>query len=155
MKNHVLRPLWVALALVLVILVARKIYVPRDFGINGQNYTFGFYRKASIDDWKAVKVKYSGREYCKDCHEENFRTNSLSKHGIIQCENCHGPAADHPDNPAKLTIDRSRELCLRCHAKLVYPNNRRAELPGIDPQKHNPDSACIDCHKPHKPDLEG
>jgi len=147
--------LWVALALVLVILVARKIYVPSDFGINGQNYTFGFYRKANLDDWKAVKVKYSGREYCKDCHEENYQANASSKHHLLQCENCHGPAGSHPDDPAKLVVDRSRELCLRCHAKLNYPNSQRAALPGIDPVKHNQGSACIECHKPHKPDMEG
>ncbi len=155
MKNHVLRPLWVAILLVIALLVARKLYVPADFGINGRNFTYGYYRKASVNDWKEFKVKYKGRQYCKECHEENFDSISKSKHRIIQCENCHGPAIDHPDNPEALEIDRSRGLCLRCHADLPYPGSHRNDLPAIDPEEHNPDKACADCHNPHKPDLEG
>ncbi len=154
MKNHVLRPLWVAILLVIALLVARKLYVPDDFGINGRNFTYGFHRKANIDDWKAFKVKYRGREYCQECHEENVEANSRSKHRVIECENCHGPAIDHPENPEALEIDRSRDLCLRCHADLPYPGSHRGDLPAIDPEEHNPDSACAECHNPHKPDLE-
>jgi len=155
MKNHVLRPLWVAIVLIIALLVARKMYVPKDFGVNGKNFTYGFYRKADLDDWKAVKVKYRGRQYCRDCHEENFTDHSKSKHRNIQCEDCHGPAVDHPDNPKALEIDRSRGLCLRCHADLPYPGSGRSALPAIDPEDHNPGEACADCHNPHKPDLEG
>lgn len=155
MKNHVLRPLWVAILLVIALLIARELYVPDDFGVNGRNFTYGFHRKGNIDDWKAVKVKYRGREYCQECHEENFQANGASKHRIIQCENCHGPAVDHPDAPEKLTIDRSRALCLRCHAALNYPGSHRSELPAVPPVEHNPATACAECHDPHKPDLEG
>ncbi|MFH1019786.1 MAG: cytochrome C, partial [Pseudomonadota bacterium] len=112
MKNHVLRPLWVAILLVIVLLVARKLYVPDDFGVNGRNFTYGYHRKGSIDDWKAFKVKYRGRDYCKECHEDRFKENGASKHRIIQCENCHGPAVDHQYNPEKLELNRSRALCL-------------------------------------------
>jgi len=155
MKNHVLRPLWVAILLVSAILIARELYVPDDFGVNGRNFTYGFHRKGSIDDWKAFKVKYRGREYCKECHEDNYEANKDSAHGIIQCENCHGPALGHPDNPEALEIDRSRGLCLRCHADLPYPGSQRGDLPAIDPDEHNPDKPCADCHNPHKPEQEG
>jgi hypothetical protein len=37
---------------------------------------------------------------------------------------------------------------------LPYPTSQRSELPGIDPQDHNPGENCVDCHNPHNPDLE-
>lgn len=159
MKNHVLRPLWVAIALVVAILVARAIVVPKDFGVHahradGKNFTYGFYRAGDVNFWKDYKVKYKGRDYCNECHDEKVSSILASKHRHIQCENCHGPAIDHPDNPEKLKVDRRRELCLRCHAALPYPNNPRSAIPGIDPDKHNPGDMCADCHNPHNPNLE-
>ena len=49
MKNHVLRPLFMSIAVVALILIARAIVVPDDFGVHGQrpdgkNFTYGFYR---------------------------------------------------------------------------------------------------------------
>ncbi len=154
MKNHVLRPLFVAIAAVALLLTARHYYVPDDFGVNGKNFTFGYYRADNVNDWKAFPVKYKGSQYCAECHEEETENIMASQHQIIQCENCHGPALSHPDDPEALPINRSRELCLRCHAKLPYPNTDRGELPGIDPAKHNPGAECSECHNPHNPSLE-
>ena len=154
MKNHVLRPLWAAIGFVALILIARHFMVPKDFGINGRNFTYGFFRLGSIDDWKAFPVKYQGSENCFDCHSENAEALAASKHHNIQCENCHGPALNHPDDPETLPINRSRDLCLRCHTYLPYPNSLRSKLPGIDPAEHNPGIECAECHNPHKPNLE-
>lgn len=154
MKNHAWRPLVVAVVAVALLLLARAAVVPSDFGVNGRNFTYGFYRKGNVSDWKAFKVKYKGKDYCQECHEDKVAENMSSPHKIIQCENCHGPAIDHPDNPEKLAIDRSRDLCLRCHAALPYPHSNRGELPGIDPNEHNPEQACVECHNPHNPNLE-
>jgi predicted CXXCH cytochrome family protein len=154
MKNHAWRPLIVVIAAVALLLLVRAQVVPSDFGVNGKNFTYGFHRKGSIDDWQAVKVKYRGKEYCRECHEEKVTENLASPHKVIQCENCHGPAIDHPDNPALLTVDKSRGLCLRCHAGLPYPQSQRSKLPAIDPLQHNPDQECVGCHNPHQPNLE-
>ncbi|MBT9536578.1 MAG: cytochrome c3 family protein, partial [Nitrospirae bacterium] len=105
--------------------------------------------------WKEVKVKYRSSEYCKDCHSNKFSLIKQTPHAIIQCENCHGPAIDHPSDPPKLAIDRSRQQCLRCHFPLAYPTSGRAKIRGIDPEKHNPDIECVMCHNPHKPSLKG
>ena len=155
MKNHVLRPLFVVIAVIALILVARYFYVPSDFGIYERGFMYGYHRKSNEGEWKAFKVKYRTREYCKDCHSDKYKSIMASKHRIIQCENCHGPAIDHPENPPKLTIDRSRALCKRCHTYLPYPTSKRATIKGIDPTKHNPDMECSSCHNPHKPDMEG
>ena len=100
MKNHVLRPLWVVLIGIALFLVVRHFIVPADFGVEeGGNFTYNFHRLSATDEWRDFKVKYRGREYCQECHEENVESVLQSPHAIIQCENCHGPAIDHPDNP--------------------------------------------------------
>jgi len=154
MKNHVLRPLFLVIAVIALILVVRSMVVPDDFGVNGKNFTYGFYRAGAVNDWKNFPVKYRGKQACAECHDEEYSNNIDSKHKMIQCENCHGPILNHPEEPEALTIDRSRELCIRCHAQLSYSLSKRSEIPGIDPNNHNPATECSECHNPHKPNLE-
>lgn len=166
MKSHVWRPFLVVLILIAAFLILRTFLVPKDFGIHLQgtqygNYTTGYYRKGDEDYWKAIKVKHRARDYCKDCHPEQFENVMKSKHAKVQCENCHGPAIDHPEKPEKLSIDRTRELCLRCHAALPYRPSVYAQLPGApitlkmqDPDKHNPGIECVMCHNPHEAALK-
>lgn len=155
MKNHVFRPLFAVIGIIVLVLAARMFYVPKDFGVHERGYMYGWYRKANIEDWKKIQVKYQGAEYCKDCHDKNYASIKKSPHQNIQCENCHGPAVDHPNEPPKLTIDKSRQQCLRCHYPLPYPSSGRSKIKGIDPDKHNPDIECAMCHNPHHPNLEG
>jgi len=155
MKNHVFRPLWAVIGLIVLVLLIRFFYVPKDFGVHERGYMYGWYRKSNIEDWTKVTVKYQGKEYCTACHPDKIESIDRTPHAIIQCENCHGPALEHPSEPPKLAIDRSRDQCLRCHAKLAYPSSGRAQIRGIDPDKHNPDVECVMCHNPHKPSLEG
>ena len=162
MKNSVWRPILVVLAIVAAILVARVFVVPKDFGVGPRGYRFSWHRVGNEKDWKKVEVKYQGSEYCLSCHPDNYNSIKASKHQNIQCENCHGPAVQsgpdgkpigsHPDQIAKLPIDRSRELCLRCHnANLAYPSSGRENMLTVDPNEHNPGNACVDCHNPHSP----
>ncbi len=155
MRNHVWRPLVVVIVLVAFILLARAIHVPKDFGIGERGYMYGFHRKSNEDDWKAFKVKYKfDNEYCGVCHADNYESIKKSPHAIINCENCHGPALNHPEDPPKLTINQTQELCLRCHYPLAYPTSGRSKIRGIDPVQHNAGLDCITCHNPHKPNLE-
>ncbi len=156
MKNHVLRPLWVAIAFVALILLVRYVIVPKDFGVQGESFTFNYYRASNVQEWKDFPVSYLGKDVCVECHEEKGTLLESSPHAIIQCENCHGPGKDHPEteNPETMIIDRSRLQCLRCHADLHYTDTSRAEIPGIDPNEHNVDSECVECHDSHNPDLE-
>jgi len=147
---HVLRPLYVVLGVAAVILIARTFLVPDDFGVHEQSYLYGWYRNANVGEWKSVAVKYRGQEYCQACHGEQGKKIASSRHKTIECENCHGPAIGHPANPPKLTLDRSRALCLRCHAYLAYPTSQRSEIKGIDPDRHNPGLECVRCHNPHE-----
>lgn len=155
MKNHVYRPLFVVIGIVALILAARIFLVPKDFGVHERGYMYGWHRKGNVEDWKKIKVKYQGADYCKDCHDKNYGDIRKSPHKSIQCENCHGPAIDHPGEPPKLAIDRSRQQCLRCHYPLPYPTSGRSRIRGIDPITHNPDIECSNCHNPHLPNLGG
>ncbi|EKD37665.1 MAG: cytochrome c family protein [uncultured bacterium] len=155
MKNHVWRPLFVVLGLVAVLLVARVFVVPKDFGIQDRGYMYGFHRLGNEQEWQNFPAKYQSNASCNDCHEEEFAANQLARHKMIPCENCHGAALGHPENPEKLAIDRSRELCIRCHAGLFTPTSARSAIPGIDAAAHNPEMVCSECHNPHNPDLKG
>lgn len=154
MKKHVWRPVYVVIGLVAVILLGRSFYVPDDFGSQDRGYTFGFHRLSNEQEWKEYPEKYQGKTYCGGCHDALAETFNEAQHGMLQCENCHGAAFDHPEEPAKLAIDRSRALCLRCHADLYMPSSGRMAIPGINPAEHNADMECSDCHNPHNPSLE-
>ena len=151
MKSHVWRPLYVALGIIALLLILRIFLVPNDFGVSEQGYMYGWHRASNVAEWKNVTVKYKGSKTCKECHEENYNDITSSPHADVGCENCHGPQLNHPENPAKLSIDRNRELCLRCHLKLPYRTSDRSNLKGINPDTHNTDSTCIQCHAPHNP----
>jgi hypothetical protein len=161
MKNHVWRPLIVVIGIVALILAVRAVYVPKDFGVQERGYMYGWHRKSNETDWKNFVVKYQGIEYCNNCHPDKVESIRKTPHTIIQCENCHGPAGRpdgtvhyDPDKLPKLSIDRSRELCLRCHFPLKYPTSDRRKIRGIDPEQHNPGIECSSCHNPHNP-MEG
>jgi hypothetical protein len=151
LKNHVWRPLFIVLAIVGGILFTRTLLVPEDFGIYERGYMYGWHRKSNEADWKKVRVKYKTEKVCIECHKGKYDDISNSGHATISCENCHGPAYDHPKDPIGLSIDRSRSLCIRCHAKLPYPNTARGKIPGINPEKHYPQAECVMCHIPHNP----
>lgn len=161
MKSHVWRPLYVVIAFVVALLVFRFFYVPSDFVSGKRGFMYSFHRKSNELEWKNQPVKYgtSGRErmheYCSACHGAIVKLRSEKLHGVIPCENCHGPAMNHPENPEKLTVDRSRGLCLRCHTDLPYTTSERKRIPGINPKTHNAGLECVKCHNPHNPSLEG
>ncbi len=151
MENHVLRPLYVFAVVLVLALFARSLAVPKSFGIGERGYMYGWHRKDNEAEWKALKPKFKGAAYCGGCHEDKYNSIRQSPHKIINCENCHGPARDHPENPEKLEINRSRDLCLRCHYELPYAASGRAHIPGVNPEFHNPGIECANCHNPHKP----
>lgn len=151
MKNHVWRPLFIVAAVVGGILITRTILVPKDFGIYERGYMYGWHRKSNEAEWQKYPVKYKTAQVCKECHKDKFDDIENSAHAPISCENCHGPNYNHPKDPQGLTIDRSRGLCIRCHAKLPYKDTLRGSFKGINPETHHPEEQCVTCHIPHNP----
>ena len=151
MKNHVWRPLYLALLLVAAGVVASFFIVPADFGVHERGYMYGWHRKGNEAEWLAVPVKYRTAAACIPCHRNKYDDIRNSPHGTISCENCHGPLLGHPKNPPTMEINRSRALCLRCHAKLPYQNSLRGSFKGINPESHYTQAECMMCHYPHDP----
>lgn len=161
--SHAWRPLFVVVGLLATILIARAVLIPSDFVAKNGDYKYQWHRVGNEEEWKNFTVKYKGgKEYCGECHDDQYTMINASKHANVQCENCHGPALGHPEEaPEKLAIDRSRELCLRCHAKLPYRPKTYNELPQgpitlamQDPDEHNTDTECVECHDVHKADFK-
>jgi predicted CXXCH cytochrome family protein len=159
--SHPFRFLLLVIAVAAFILIVRAIIVPSDFKVHNGDYKYQYYRTGNVEEWKNFEIKFQGREYCGDCHPEEYEKIVNSKHAMNQCENCHGPAYKHPDKVEKLTIDRSRDLCLRCHAELPYRPNVYAELSSgpielimQNPEEHNPGEECVLCHDPHATDFK-
>jgi predicted CXXCH cytochrome family protein len=152
MKRHVLHPVWVAIGLIGLILFARLFLVPDDFGVHGDSFTYSFHRLSNIQEWQEFPVKYQGEEYCAECHEDKYKKHRRGRHKRLQCENCHGPAANHPDEVEFLPLNRERSLCLRCHADLDYPDTTgRSDMPAIIDRRHRRSRECVSCHNPHDP----
>ena len=150
----------VILGMIGIVPLARSIIAPSFEAVDG-DMRYQWHRVANEQEWKDVQVKYKGREYCGECHDDQYEKTAASRHARVQCENCHGAAFDHPDDPEMLEIDRSRHLCLRCHAKLpyrprVYAGLEEGPIPFMmqDPEEHNPDEDCVDCHDAHEASVE-
>lgn len=105
------------------------------------------------------KSGYVGMDTCATCHEDQAKAFKNGAHGAAMaakyddtlkksCETCHGPGADHADNPAKTNIQRVPKpaACLSCHPKsqnLMALNLPAHARNGI---------LCLDCHVPgHSP----
>ncbi len=151
MKRHVLHPLWVAIGLVGLIFLARSFLVPDDFGVHGDSFTYNYHRLSNIQEWQDFPVKYRGKDSCTECHKANVRKNRRSPHKRIECESCHGPSGNHPDDVEYLPLNKERALCLRCHASLEYPDAARSDLPAIHDRRHKRKRECVECHNPHDP----
>jgi predicted CXXCH cytochrome family protein len=152
----------ISIVAVVFTIVARIIIVPSFEAVNG-DYRYQWHRVSNEQEWKDVKVKYQGGSYCKGCHADQDAAVAASVHEKVQCENCHGAAFNHPENPKKLSIERGRGLCLRCHSSLPYrpaPYNELlvkenrpqpvTTLKMINVDEHNPDMECVSCHDPHR-----
>jgi predicted CXXCH cytochrome family protein len=106
---------------------------------------------------------------CGDCHTTGYKKEGHqdSLPGIagtwvfpgIECEECHGPSAEHAINPleVKSVVDTSSELCGRCHVR-GDPNKIPASGGFIKHHEQYPEFwtsphknfNCVVCHDPHK-----
>lgn len=109
----------------------------------------------------AAEGGYAGTKACLECHEEIGAAFTSSFHakawagGDQGCEACHGPGAQHADNPSRESIGTfgpkatraaatQSEACLRCHAAAT---EIALWSQGIHGRR---DVTCANCHSIHK-----
>ena len=121
--------------------------------------------KATADAEIAIDEQYVGSNVCKECHEDQFKNFSPTRHASLErldswkgkvtgCEQCHGPGKAHAEDgdPTKIIGFKNKsskaisETCLSCHAgKDEHNNFRRGE-------HWRNDVGCTDCHSSHSPE---
>ena len=133
-----------AVVLLAVFIPVRYFLIPHDFG------ELGHYRASALDEAASQEILYAGRVICRDCHDDIVELKHGGYHRDLSCELCHGPAADHTEDPgsAELPAPRDRGYCPLCHE---YLQSRPTGFPQILAASHNPMKPCITCHDPHDP----
>jgi len=104
---------------------------------------------------------YTGSNACKICHSAAYDAWQATRHAKLSfgCETCHGPGSAHvaAPSPDSITVDRSAELCGRCHSRnngtvieasggLLKANQQYNEWRS---SPHWSVSRCTTCHDPH------
>jgi hypothetical protein len=142
--GHLLRLAAVFIAGLLIFLVIRGFLVPKSFG------QFGHYRANAVTEIAARPIKFAGHESCEGCHGDVLDKKKKGKHAGVNCEACHGPQAQHADDPTSVKPDKldTAVLCARCHeANAAKPRN----FPQVDTEEHSTGLPCDTCHQPHSP----
>lgn len=143
--GHLLRFAFLFVIAFVVFLVVRHFVVPKSFG------QYGHYRADAMTEIAARPVHFAGHDTCETCHTDVLDMKKTGKHANVNCEACHGPLANHANDPsiqpAKLD---TATLCIRCHtASAAKPKT----FPQVDAEQHSGGLACETCHKPHNPAL--
>jgi len=142
--GHLFRLAAVFVAGLLIFLVIRGFLVPKSFG------QFGHYRANAVTEIAARPIKFAGHESCEGCHADVLDKKKNGKHAGANCEACHGPQAQHADDPTAVKPDKldTAVLCARCHeANAAKPRN----FPQLDTEEHSTGLPCDTCHQPHSP----
>ncbi len=142
--DQIKRLLIIFIILVIMLITVRNYLMPPTFVKEGH------YRAAAIDSILALPIHYAGQEACSECHDEYVALKQTSYHQNVACEVCHGPGANHVEDPSENTpsAPRQRGLCPLCH---IYNASKPTGFPQINIVTHNPLEPCMSCHEPHDP----
>jgi hypothetical protein len=143
---HLLRPAGVLVFALGIFLLVRSAVVPKSFG------RFGHYRAAALDTIRLRPVSFAGQDTCVACHDDQAKTRALGRHAHVACEACHGPQAQHADDPVAHIpqLPDVANLCRRCHEKDAA---KPKAFPQVVTAEHSAGALCNSCHQPHNPHL--
>lgn len=143
---HLIRPALVLLAGLGVFLAIRAAVVPKSFG------RYGHYRAAALDLVRSRPISYAGQDTCVMCHDDEAKARASGRHAHVACEACHGPQAQHANDPGALKpqLPDVANLCRRCHEKDAA---KPASFPQVATAEHSGGALCNTCHQPHNPHL--
>jgi len=126
------------------VVVIRFVIIPPSY------FSTRLHRAGTVRREVAKPIRFAGMATCRECHSDVYETKVGGYHRGLACETCHGPSAEHAEDPmsVKPYAPRDRKFCPVCHA---YDPSRPTGFPQINPTTHNPLKACITCHQPHDP----
>jgi hypothetical protein len=145
-SGHLIRPAAVLIFALGLFLVIRAAVVPKGFG------QYGHYRPAALAAIRSKPVVFAGQDMCLLCHEDQGKARAAGKHAHVACEACHGPLAEHANDPGahKPVLPEVANLCRRCHEKdAAKPKG----FPQVVTAEHSGGMLCNACHQPHNPHL--
>jgi hypothetical protein len=127
-------------------LLVRAAVVPKNFG------EYGHYRPAALGAMRARPLVFAGQSTCVLCHDAEAKTRAVGSHAHVACEACHGPLANHAEDPAANVpqLPDVANLCRRCHEKDAA---KPMGFPQVATVAHSGGMKCDGCHQPHNPKL--
>ncbi len=108
----------------------------------------------------SIDADFTGSYACRFCHQEIYDSWNATRHSpIAGCETCHGPGSEHSITQSRdyIVIDRSPELCGKCHirndstvieAKNGFIRNQQ-QFNEWRETAHGKDTVCNSCHNTH------
>ena len=144
---HLIRVAVVLLLGAVAFVALRAAVIPKSFG------QFGPYRGKALFEMQARPIKYAGHEVCEGCHPDVADTKSKGVHAHVNCEACHGPLANHADDPAavKPVLPDVGKLCIQCHSENIA---KPVGFPQVNVAEHSGGQDCKTCHQPHSPGFD-
>jgi len=143
---HLIRPALILVAGMALFLVVRAAVVPQEFG------KYGHYRPGALELVRQRPIGYAGQDTCVMCHDDEAKARASGKHAGVHCEACHGPLAQHAEDPSAHVpqLPDVANLCRRCHEKDAA---KPAGFPQVVTAEHSGGALCNTCHQPHNPHL--
>jgi len=143
---HLIRPALVLVAGMALFLVVRAAVVPQGFG------KYGHYRPGALELVRQRPIGYAGQDTCVMCHDDEAKARAAGKHAGVHCEACHGPLAQHAEDPSAHVpqLPDVANLCRRCHEKDAA---KPAGFPQVVTAEHSGGALCNTCPEPHNPHL--
>ena len=143
---HLIRPAVVLLAAMAIFLAVRSAIIPKAFG------QYGHYRPGALALVRSHPIAFGGQDTCVMCHDQQAAARAAGRHAHVACEACHGPLAQHADDPTAHIpkLPDVADLCRRCHEKDAA---KPASFPQVVTAEHSGGMACNSCHQPHNPHL--
>jgi hypothetical protein len=142
--EHLIRVVVILALGVAAFLLIRRAVIPAGFG------KYGHFRPAALDDIRGRPIRFAGHASCEACHSDEAETKSKGKHAGVACEACHGPLANHAEDPGTVVpkLPDPAVLCVRCHEA---NSSKPKSFPQVVSAKHSGGVLCTTCHQPHNP----
>jgi hypothetical protein len=112
---------------------------------------YGYHPARNTATWAAQTARYAIGTTCTACHAERVTAVAAGGHAAVDCQACHGPAAQHAKDgavvlAAAIVAPTEASACLVCHEAGL---GRPVAFAVVAPDVHYGPAPCLVCHDPH------